>query len=150
MFWLLLGCSVGEPPAGTLREDLEGLGDRTRLPPNVASARWLTQAGESDRVGGGRGDARLVAWVAVPGGATEWLGSTVGQPIGPRAHWVSEDVARTLLTTAELSVLQYNPTRKSWKLACVRYPGLGLGLRDYSAGVVLECGDHLYLALSAR
>ncbi len=141
---------MGEPPAGTLREDLPGLAERTRLPPNAEAARWLTQAGDADRVGGGRGDARVVAWVSVPGGAAPWLEETLGAPLGPRAHWVADDIADVLFTPAELAVLQHNSARASWKLACIRYGGVGLGLRDYGAGVVLDCGDHLFVALAAR
>jgi hypothetical protein len=148
--WWLLACGWAEPGAGELREDVAGLAERVQLPPSATGVRWLTLPGDGERRREGRADARIFAWVATPGGAAEWLTETLGAPLGPRAHWVADNIASTLLSPGELSQLQHHDARGSWKLACTRYTAAGLGRGDYAAGVVLDCGDHLYLTLLAH
>jgi len=148
--WWLLACGWGEPAAGQLRTDVAGLGERLLLPPNAAAVRWLMQVAAVGRSGSGRADARVFAWVDTPGGAEAWLTATLGEPLGPRAHWVAAAVAEVLFTPGELSTLQHNGPRNTWKLACVRYPAAGAGLAEYRADVVLDCGDHVYVTLTAH
>ncbi len=150
ILWLCTACSLSEPAAGSLREDYTGLAERLLLPPNTAAVRWMTRAADAAGSGGGRADARVYAWVATPGGAASWLESTLGAAVGPRAHWVPDAVADVLFTPGELASLQRNEARGSWKLACVRYPGIGIGRGDFGSGMVLDCGDHMYATLAAR
>jgi hypothetical protein len=150
IWWIATACSSGELTAGELRRDTEGLSARVQLPPDVQAVRWVTQVADARARGAGRADARVYAWVATPGGAAAWLQTQSGPAIGPRAHWVADAVAEVLFTPGELGLLQRHASQGSWKLACVRYAGTGLGLGDYGAGVVLDCGDHLYITLVAH
>lgn len=156
LLWIL-GCRCGEPGAGELRDDVDGLGTRTSLPPGVTEVRWITQpargarrSGPADPSTSGRADARVFAWVATVEPAGPWLTTMLGEPLGPRAHHLPGDVARALFTPEELAPMRHDETKDTYRFACVRYPPAALGLGDYRGDAVLDCDSHVYLALTAR
>ena len=143
-------CHLGEPAAGELRTDLDGLAARVVLPEDVREVRWMTQAARVGKTGTGRADARVFAWITTPSDETEWLTTTLGSPLGPRVHWVHDEVADVLFTEAERAAMQRNKPRETWKLGCVRYPAVSLGRGEYRGDVALDCSGHLYVALTAH
>ncbi|MSQ02500.1 MAG: hypothetical protein EXR71_11525 [Myxococcales bacterium] len=147
--WLALAACRG-PTAGELRTDLEGLAARTQLPAAVTNARWMTESGQVGRSASGRADARVYAWVRTDGSAEGWLTATLGPPIGERLHRVKDRVAEVLFTPELKRVLARDERKKSWKLACLKYPAHAIGKGEYRGDTVLGCDDHLYLALGAR
>ena len=147
---LLLACHGGAVTSGVLQADVEGLAQRTWLPTGVAEVRWIVQPTRAGHGATGRADGRVFAWVTSPRDVSSELTAALGEPLGPRATWIHDDVAAVLFTDAERGALQRNEPRKSWKLGCVRYPATGLGRGEYHGDLALDCEGHLYLALTAH
>ncbi len=147
--WIAL-CACRGPVAGDLRTDLEGLAARTQLPDSVVAVRWMTEAGQLGRTASGRADAKVYAWVTMAGPADAWLTTELGTPLGERQHRVKDPVAAVLFTPELRQSLPRDERKRSWKLACVKYPPYAIGKGEYRGDVVLGCDDHLYLALGAR
>lgn len=143
-------CGVGEPASGELRTDREGLAARVDLPPDAVDVRWLTLPARVGRSGTGRGDARVFAWIPTNADTSAWLTATLGDPLGPRAHWVYDEVGHALFTDAERAGMQHNDARNTWKLGCVRYPAAAIGRGEYRGEIVLDCEGHVYVAATAR
>ena len=110
----------------------------------------MTEVGQVGRSASGRADARVYAWVTTKGPADEWLTTTLGPAVGERLHRVKDTVAAVLFTPELRKALVRDERKKSWKLACAKYPAHGIGKGEYRGDVVLACDDHLYLALGAR
>lgn len=148
MIGWFLACA--EPPAGTLRGDVEGLAKRMRVPTATRAVRWYMQAAPDARgKPAGRADARVYAWLTVDANGEEELSSWLGPSVGEKAVWIPLDVAKKVFPAARLAT-SFTASPRGYPSVGRKYAAEEIGLDDYRGAAVVWFEDGLYVSLIAR